>query len=311
MTLTQSRDVYDSGPARGWLPWGILAPVLCILMVAVSLVPGTLLLGRFIPLDANDDPVNGPGLVAFLVVPFGLLLAVLSLWVRGVERRSAAALGVVGGHKLADFFRGHAFGLLSALFVVGGIWAAGGVSTAGPAAWGRAWSSPSALATIALLLPAFALQSSVEELLFRGWLLSLLAKKLNLAVGVLVSSAVFALLHFHRGQPGLVTLSTFLFGLFLACWSVRSRSVLGAMGWHSAWNWLIAVGFGLPITGIDVGIPPLLVGLRPVGAPWLTGGADGPEGSVVCVAFFLIGIVGLLLPGRAPSAVEAANPAVP
>jgi hypothetical protein len=35
------------------------------------------------------------------------------------------------------------------------------------------------------------------------------------------------------------------------------------------------------------------VDLDPVGPVWLTGGAQGPEGSVVCVAFFLAAIVWL------------------
>ena len=118
---------------------------------------------------------------------------------------------------------------------------------------------------IVLLLFTFALQSSVEELLFRGWLLSVLAKKFNVPVAVVVSSALFSLLHFSPRDHWLASVGTFLFALFACAWVLRTRSVLGIMGWHAGWNWLLAIGFGLPLTGLDVGIPALLVDLQPVG----------------------------------------------
>jgi uncharacterized protein len=150
------------------------------------------------------------------------------------------------------------------------------------------------LLSIVLLLPCFALQSSVEELLFRGWLLSVLSKKFNVPLGILLSSALFTLLHFSRGQHWLVTTSTALFALFCCCWALRSRNILQVMGWHAGWNWFLAVGFGLPLTGLDVGIQPLLVGLKAAAADWLTGGAQGPEGSVICIGYFIVTIAWFL-----------------
>lgn len=149
-------------------------------------------------------------------------------------------------------------------------------------------------------LPCIALQSSAEELLFRGWLLSVLARKFSVVAGIVLSSALFGLLHFSRGQHGLVTASNFLFGVFCCCWALRSRSVLGVMGWHSGWNWLLAAGFGLPLSGLDVGVPSLLIHLQPAGPWWLNGGAQGPEGSVICVGYFIAGTLWLLRPAGAP-----------
>jgi hypothetical protein len=74
------------------------------------------------------------------------------------------------------------------------------------------------------------------------------------------------------------------------------------MGWHSGWNWLLAVGFGLPLTGLDVGIPALLVDLRVVGPAWLTGGEQGPEASVVCLGYFVLTSAWLFFwPRRVPA----------
>ena len=87
-----------------------------------------------------------------------------------------------------------------------------------------------------------------------------------------------------------MSVGTFLFGLFACAWVLSTRSVLGIMGWHAGWNWLLAIGFGLPVTGLDVGIPALLLDLQPVGPDWLTGGPQGPEASFVCFGYFVLGI---------------------
>jgi hypothetical protein len=49
--------------------------------------------------------------------------------------------------------------------------------------------------------------------------------------------------------------------------------------------------FGLPTTGIDLGLAPLLADYMPApDAPfWLTGGADGPEGSVLTPIVLVVG----------------------
>lgn len=287
------RDIYGEHVPKSWMPWGVLAPVLCIAFVIISALLGTLLLKPLIRLNADQEPVDAVGLMAFTVVIFALLMFVLVLWVRLVERRSLVAIGVVGDHRVAAFFRGHVIGAMSILLVVSVIWLAGGLALTDHAG---AWRSPSALLSIVLLLPCFALQSSAEELLFRGWLLSVLSKKFNVVAGVLVTSAVFCLLHYSRGQRWWVTAGLGLFSVFCCCWALRSRSVLGVMGWHSGWNWLLSVGFDLPLTGLNIGIPSLVVDLKPVGADWLTGGAQGPEGSVVSIGYFIAGLVLLSLP---------------
>jgi membrane protease YdiL (CAAX protease family) len=286
--MFQSHDVYSDEPARGWIPWGALAPFLLLSFVIATALLGDGLIAKFVNMDAKGNPLDATALVAFTLVPFGFLLLLLLSWVRFVERRSVESIGFRGEHKVRDFLRGHALGLAGIAGIVLVIWIAGGL-----------FSQPAFLVPILLLLFTFALQASVEEILFRGWLLSVLAKKFNVPVAVVISSALFSLLHFSRGQHWLVTLGTFLFGLFACAWVLRARNVLGIMGWHAGWNWLLAVGFGLPVTGLDVGIPGLLADLQPVGAFWLTGGAQGPEASVVCLGYFILGIAALRFqPGK-------------
>ncbi|MBC8025239.1 MAG: CPBP family intramembrane metalloprotease [Steroidobacteraceae bacterium] len=287
MSTTQTNQLYPAEPARGWMPWGALAPFLALAFVIVTALSGDWLISPHVNIGPDGDPLDPAALVAFTLVPFGLLLLVLLAWVRFVERRPLASVGIRGEHQVREFLRGHAIGLAGLLGVVMVIWAVGGVQLI---ALAPAFSHPGSLVYITMLLFTFALQASVEELLFRGWLLSVLAKKFNVTTAVVVSSALFSLMHFNPRAHWLVAVGTLLFALFACAWVLRTRNILGIMGWHAGWNWLLAIGFGLPVTGIDVGLPALLLDMQANGPDWLTGGAQGPEASVICFGYFLLGI---------------------
>lgn len=282
------RSPFADEPARGWLPWAPLTPVLGILFVAIPALAISLGLERLGLSDAKENPIGFRGLMAFLVFPFAAMALAVFAWLRGVERRSLATIGLARGHGLRLLLRGHLLGLITSGVVVGAIALAGGSEAHG---FARAFHSPRALAQIALLFLGFTLQSSAEEILFRGWMLSSIARRSNLGVAVVLSTLVFTLLHFGRHDPWIVAVNSALFALFAATLAITTDRIWDVMGWHSGWNWLIAVGFEQPITGLDSHTPALLVALTPRGPAWLTGGAQGPEGSVMCTAFFVSAIV--------------------
>jgi membrane protease YdiL (CAAX protease family) len=275
--------LYSPEPAKGWLPWGALAPVIGLLLVALPAIAAWKLEHPFGLVDERGEPEGFAGLCALLFFDFTLTGAVLLGWVRWVERRPLTTIGLVAERRRQSFVRGIGLGLATSAFVVAAIWAAGGYR-AGEAL--PAWTSPGALLRMAILFAGFVVQSSVEEILFRGWLLSAVARKLNVALAVVLTSLVFMLLHYSPHQAWDLMLGTFLFSLFACAWALASGNIWGVMGWHSAWNWLIAVGFGVPITGIDAHLPALLVRLSPRGPDLLSGGAQGPEGSLLCSLFF-------------------------
>jgi membrane protease YdiL (CAAX protease family) len=279
--------IYSPEPAKGWLPWGALAPFLCVLIVALPMVGVSSVEQHFQLLDARGDPSGFPGLCSMLLVDFSATGLVLLAWVRFVERRSLATIGLVEarleGNRARTFLMGLAIGLATSFAVVAAIWLAGGYSAA---SFAKAFASPGALLRIGFLLACFAVQSSVEEILFRGWLLSAVARKLNVTLGVALTSMVFMLLHYGPGQHWSVMLGTFLFSLFACAWALKTGNIWGVMGWHAGWNWLLAVGFEVPVTGLDAHLPALLAKLTPIGPDSLTGGAQGPEGSFFCSLFF-------------------------
>ena len=57
---------------------------------------------------------------------------------------------------------------------------------------------------------------------------------------------------------------------------------------------LLATGFGLRVTGLDAHLPALLVTLVPSGPGYLTGGVEGPEGSLFASLALLGGTVATL-----------------
>ena len=63
----------------------------------------------------------------------------------------------------------------------------------------------------------------------------------------------------------------------------------GVMGWHAGWNWAFATGYELRVTGLDAHVPALFIKLIPRGPDYLTGGAEGPEGSLPCILLLAAG----------------------
>ena len=291
--------LFSPEPARGWLPWVWLAPILMILFNAVPVVAMDGWMQARQWSTPSGDPIGLAGIYALLWLGFAPTLLLALAWVLAVERRSLASIGLAGTAPLKTYLYGLLIGIGTIALVVAAIWLAGGMRADGIA---PAWQSPLSLLHIGLLLPSFMFQAGVEEILFRGWMLSAVARKAGVMVAVLLVSAVFCLLHFSPQQAPLVTLVTFLFSLFACAWTLRSGNIWGVMGWHAGWNWLLAIGFELPVTGIDVQLPALLVALRPQGDAALTGGAEGPEGSFLCSVFFVIALIAMARKYAAPGA---------
>lgn len=284
-------EVYSNAPARGRLPWAALAPFLCIAFVAAPVLALSDTLEKLGLADAKGDPIGLAGLFVFLVPPFLLSGLLVLAWVRWVERRPLATIGLPRAGAPGAFARGLGIGIATASLLVAAIGAAGGYVVSG---WAPALASPRALLVIAGLLAAFIVQSGVEELVFRGWLMSVVARRVDVGTAVVVTSLVFTFLHYSPHQPWRIVAVSFLFSTFACCWALRAGEIWSVMGWHAAWNWLIGTGFELPITHFVTGAPALCVRLVPRGPEFLTGGSEGPEGSVLASGFFVVAIAVVL-----------------
>lgn len=141
-----------------------------------------------------------------------------------------------------------------------------------------------------------------EELLFRAVLFRVVEESLGTTLAIVVSSVLFGLLHSPPG--GFVvdmntTAITLEAGLMLAAAYTWSRNLWLPIGIHAAWNFTEGGLFGTPVSGHDAsGV--LAVSLSPSASSLLTGGAFGPEGSVVAIGVCVaLSVVFLILTVRA------------
>lgn len=289
-----TKIIFSDEMPKGWLPPSIAAPFICIFLVAVSMLPSDLGLTYLGLTDTMGSPLGPLGFCLLLVSFIAMGLAVFG-WVRWVEKRSVASAGLCGEQRLKKFLIGLTVGIAMMGAIVTAIALAGGYRVADLA---PAFASPAALGWIALLLACFALQSSVEEFVFRGWLFSTIMRRWNTTAAFILSSAAFTFLHFSPRTPLLVLVTTFAFAIFACTWVRRSNSLWGVMGWHTGWNWFGGTGFDVPITGLDSQLPALVVKLVPVGPTYLNGAGEGPEGSVFTLALLNMASLSLLLLAR-------------
>ncbi len=279
------KTIFNSDPVNGWLPWGALAPIIGLTLIVLATLPSELVLSSKQLMDEHGDLTSAYGFIFYLLTAFPLMALLLFIWVRFVEKRSLRSIGLMGQSPTPLFFKGQVIGIVSSGLIILSIVFLNGYTVGD---WITESFNINNISLIAVLFVLFAIQSSIEEILFRGWLLSAITRKYNLFWGIVISSLLFTFLHFEPGDFWYLNAITFLFSLF-ACYLVLiSNSVWLAMGWHAGWNWFIATGFGIPLTGIDVDISPLLVKLNDVGDPLITGGLGGPESSASCFVFFLL-----------------------
>lgn len=286
--------IFSDEPARGWIPPSLAAPFIGIFILVISMLPADLGLSHF----GYTEPMGAPrGPLGFflMLVSFSALGLAIAGWVHWVEKRSLASAGLCGERGIKKFLIGLAVGIAMMGVIVAAIALCGGYRAEDLA---PAFASPAGLGWIALLLAGFAVQASVEEFVFRGWLFSTIMRRWNMGAAFILSSAAFTFVHFSPRATLLEMMMTFLFAIFACAWARRSNSIWGVMGWHTGWNWFGGTGFDVPITGLDSGLPALVVKLVPVGPAWLNGAGEGPEGSVFTVGLLTLASLILLWPAR-------------
>lgn len=134
---------------------------------------------------------------------------------------------------------------------------------------------------------AFTMVGLFEEFLYRGYTLHSLSIGIGFWPAAILLSAIFGGLHLMNAGEGIVgALDVMLYGLF-ACFTLRRTGNLWfAVGLHSAWNFSLTFLYSVPGSGMRAKGQLLHAALH--GPPWLTGGAAGPEGSMIGLAVLIL-----------------------
>jgi len=200
----------------------------------------------------------------------GLLLGLYALLIRWMEHRSATELGLRQG--AAQLPAGAALGVAMMAAVQLVLW------MLGLAAFGPGTGLGGLVAGAAAFLAAV-----FEELLFRAVLFRIVEQACGTTVGLAVSAATFGLA--HSFNPGATLFSDAAIaieaGLMLALAFAVTRNLWFAIGIHAGWNFAEGDLFGVPVSGGAA--PHSLIRATLHGPELLTGGAFGPEASVIAM----------------------------
>ena len=202
--------------------------------------------------------------------------------VRWIERRPASELALRAGPK--EFPAGLALGLglFSSTALL--LWMLGVYHPSG-------WGSVAPLASG--LLPALTAAIS-EEILFRGFLFRLSEKLMGMWGALALTSLLFGAV--HAFNPGATLGSSLAIaleaGVLLGAAYALTQRLWLPIGLHLGWNFAEGSIFGMSVSG-GAAKPGLLQGTLS-GRDWLTGGAFGPENSVIAVVLCLAAATALL-----------------
>lgn len=121
-------------------------------------------------------------------------------------------------------------------------------------------------------------------------------------MAAVIMSFTFGALHLgNAGENALGLVQVVLIGLIFSYVLWRTGSLWWAIGFHMAWDWAQSFLYGVADSGnLSVG---RLFQTHIAGKPLLSGGVDGPEGSILCIPVLLVVVVVVRLttrPGEQP-----------
>jgi membrane protease YdiL (CAAX protease family) len=226
----------------------------------------------------KGDPLKS---IAAVVVMAAAALTVYVGWARFIERRPADELSLSGAGKELGIGLLIGAGLYTACVLI--LIALGMYRIEGLNPW-------------IFVVPAVAMALSsgmFEELLFRGVLFRSVEDMFGSWISLVVSSAVFGLVHLAN-PAGTITGAIYISieaGLLLAAAYMLTRRLWLSIGFHMAWNYTQSAIFSGIVSG---GVTdPGLIRSNIKGPDVLTGGSFGLESSVI--AFALCTATGIVL----------------
>lgn len=139
------------------------------------------------------------------------------------------------------------------------------------------------LLTLGVTFVIFSVGSVSEEALFRGYPFQTLSRAGLAAVGIILTSFLFA--SAHNANPGATVFSwvnTFLAGIWLCVAYLKTRNLWFPIGVHLAWNWVQGAFLGISVSGLSELASAPLLHVTEKGNAFVGGGDYGIEGGIAC-----------------------------
>ena len=242
------------------------------------------------------------------------LIAAVAAWIMSlIERRPFSRYGLATSRRaLPDFCMGLGWGFFCLSVLIGLLLLTHTIGFDGVALHGgtAAWSG-------AKWLLAFLFVGLAEEFLTRGYIQYTVARGVSGITraldpynrhshlwGFSVAAFLFSVLLFmaahlaNKGETPWGIVGVGLAGAVFAFSLYRTGTLWWAIGLHTSWDWAQTYFYGTSDSGLAaVGH---LLNSHPVGNAMLSGGATGPEGSILCLPVFMLifAIIYYTLPKR-------------
>lgn len=145
------------------------------------------------------------------------------------------------------------------------------------------------IGSLSLLLLEHILVGYWEELVFRGYVLQNMIAGIGLKLAVLSSCVLYGLLHAANPNAGILSSIIIIAFGYLRIYGYLSTKMLWlSMGMHIGWNFFQGPIFGFGASGhIKTSLMDVTINAT---KDWLTGGAFGPEGSVLILPILVIAL---------------------
>lgn len=271
-----------SGPpgprgSRAGLLRGVLEVLLLLGGFALLFFIVLVALGRFAGLADNLLLQGGATCLA------GLAATLVLLRVDG--RRSLVEVGLHRPGALRYLARGSAIGVAIVVPVVA-LAMAGGLRYGQDGGTVVEYLSTGAWTAFVLFFPA-----AGEEVLLRGYPLTVLADRWGNGAALALTTVAFSALHGANPNVGSLALVNIgLAGLLLGLVRIVTGSLWAAIGVHLGWNFATGFLADLPVSGMSLVDAPLIEVTQP-GRNFVTGGAFGVEGGLASTVAIALAIV--------------------
>ncbi|HFI0176691.1 TPA: lysostaphin resistance A-like protein [Streptococcus suis] len=248
----------------------ILSPITALVLMAVAETVGYF---AFMPLFFIFID-NAFVTLSLELLAFAFISLTIILWARFVEKSPWLGLGMTKKGAFKDFILGWGIGAAMLITCVLLMWGLGAIRIS------SVQFSPQLFGEFLVLVLAWSVQGTTEELLTRGWMFSSLSAKYNIPVGALVSSLFFTFLHLGNDGISLIPLLDLTLFAILACLVMLKTGNLWIIsGIHAAWNCFQGNVFAFPVSGSQAG--QAFIAVNTSGPDWLSGGIFGVEGSII------------------------------
>lgn len=218
------------------------------------------------------------GILQDAAIIFGTVIA----W-KSLDKKPLRDLGLTSVFK---GFRHLAAGLFLGMIAIATVFAS--LLLTGNITFTSRLDNPNLFPDLGYSLVMFIFVGLGEEILTRGYMMTVLKQTGQRWLVVLLPSIIFALMHGLNPNVSILGLTnTFLVGLLFSYMVVKTGNIWMPIGFHITWNYFQGNIFGFSVSGMDVQKHALLSS-NYTAENILNGGAYGPEGGIATTAVLLI-----------------------